>query len=172
MHTSLFSPRQWYVGNPPAELQVHRANDLLQILLTLRAEATVQVNPDPVYIVNGLTFPGLSVKGLISIGPQLNLIGEMDASMRVSGELNAGVALTWPRAEVYFPQNDDGEDATVGPKDLQDGDNQVFSVDPTFDASLSAEGNMDCNRPPPPSALHAVFVPLCSLRRYGANHAL
>lgn len=66
----------------------------------------------------------------------------MDASLSISGELNAGVVASWPRAEVYFPQDGGGSDATVMPKDIDGNDPQTFSVKPIFDASLTAEGNM------------------------------
>lgn len=89
-------------------------------------------------------FPGLSVKGLISIGPELALTGQLSASLQVSGELNAGVSLEWDRTEVYFPQDAAGEKASIAPKDLQSDDNQVYSFEPTFDASLTAQGNLAC----------------------------
>jgi hypothetical protein len=68
----------------------------------------------------------------------------MDASLSISGELNAGVVASWPRTEVYFPQTDDGVADSVKPKDLDGDKPSTFSFDPTFDASLSAEGNMAC----------------------------
>lgn len=74
------------------------------MLLTLRGEAVWQSTTGTVPIISGITFPGLSIKGLISIGPELELMGRMDASLSISGELNAGVVASWPRAEVYFPQ--------------------------------------------------------------------
>ncbi|EEA19154.1 bacteriodes thetaiotaomicron symbiotic chitinase, putative [Talaromyces marneffei ATCC 18224] len=112
------------------------------ILFTLRGEAVWQSTTGTQSIISGITFPGLSIKGLISIGPELELTGKMDASLSISGELNAGVVASWPRAEVYFPQDDGGSDATIMPKDIVGDDPQTFSVDPIFDASLTAEGNM------------------------------
>ncbi|KUI54694.1 hypothetical protein VP1G_02085 [Cytospora mali] len=113
------------------------------ILMTLRGEATVQTNSGDVDIVSGLTLPGLSVKGLISIGPTFALTGSMDTSLNVSGEINAGVSVAWNRTEVYFPQDADGEAVTVDPTDLDgDGYSQTYEVSPTLDATISAQGNM------------------------------
>ncbi|KAJ5204380.1 bacteriodes thetaiotaomicron symbiotic chitinase, partial [Penicillium cinerascens] len=112
------------------------------ILLTLRGEAVWQSTTGTQSIISGITFPGLSIKGLISIGPELELTGKLDASISISGELNAGVVASWPRAEVYFPQDDGGADATTMPEDINGDDPQTFSVEPIFDASLTAEGNM------------------------------
>ncbi|KAJ5672187.1 hypothetical protein N7507_001314 [Penicillium longicatenatum] len=83
-----------------------------------------------------------SVQGLISIGPELALTSQLSASLQVSGELNAGVSLEWDRTEVYFPQDAAGEKASIAPKDLQSDNDQVYSFEPTFDASLTAQGNL------------------------------
>ncbi|OBT52519.1 hypothetical protein VE04_06299 [Pseudogymnoascus sp. 24MN13] len=116
------------------------------ILMTLRGEAIIQTNSDVVNILSGITLPGLSIKGLISIGPEFDLTGSMDASLQVSGELNAGVSVAWPKAEVFFPQDSDGSGATIPPGTLDDPNDpdkqQTFSVVPTFDASITAVGNL------------------------------
>ncbi|GLA58752.1 hypothetical protein AtubIFM54640_008854 [Aspergillus tubingensis] len=111
------------------------------ILMTLRAEAVMQSNASAVELFSA-GFPGLSIKGLISIGPELALTGQMQASLQVSGELNAGVSLSWARTEVYFPQDVAGKKASVAPADLHPDNDQVYSFEPTFDASLTAQGNL------------------------------
>ncbi|KAL4924010.1 uncharacterized protein BDV17DRAFT_295821 [Aspergillus undulatus] len=112
------------------------------ILLTLRGEAVWQSSTETVSIVSGIAFPGLSIKGLISVGPELELTGRLDASLSISGELNAGVVVSWPRSEVYFPQNEDGADNSVKPRGINGDEPQTYSFEPVFDASLTAEGNM------------------------------
>ncbi|KAL4954842.1 hypothetical protein BDW69DRAFT_193734 [Aspergillus filifer] len=117
-----------------------------QILLTMRGEAAFQTSSDEIDIISGVTFPGLSIKGLISIGPELALTGRMDASMVVSGELNTGLVVDWPKAEVFFPQDSDGKAASVPPSTLKNNDKKdapdQFQVTPKFEASASAEGNL------------------------------
>ncbi|KAL4976408.1 glycosyl hydrolases family 18-domain-containing protein [Aspergillus desertorum] len=117
-----------------------------QILLTMRGEAAFQTSSDEIDIISGVTFPGLSIKGLISIGPELALTGRMDASMVVSGELNTGLVVDWPKAEVFFPQDSDGKAASVPPSTLKNNDKRdapdQFQVTPRFEASASAEGNL------------------------------
>ena len=113
--------------------------------MTLRGEATIQTNSGDVDIISGLTLPGLSIKGLISIGPTFALTGSMDTSLSVSGEINAGVSVAWDRTEIYFPQDSDGEAATVDPETLDDsGFGKTYTVEPTLDATISAEGNLAC----------------------------
>lgn len=117
-----------------------------QILLTMRGEAAFQTSSDEIDIISGVTFPGMSIKGLISIGPELALTGRMDASLVVSGELNAGIVVEWPKAEVFFPQDSDGKAQSKAPGKLKNGDDNdapnSFQVNPVFDASASAEGNL------------------------------
>lgn len=115
--------------------------------MTFRGEAIIQTNSDVINIISGVTLPGLSIKGLINIGPEFDLTGSMDASLQVSGELNAGISVAWPKAEVFFPQDSDGTAATVAPGNLDDPDDpnkQTYSVVPTFDASIKAVGNLAC----------------------------
>jgi hypothetical protein len=100
-----------------------------------------------VSLISGITFPGLSIKGLISIGPELEVTGKLDASLSISGELNAGVVASWPRAEVYFPRTTDGVEDSIAPKGIDDDKPSTYSVDPIFDASLTAQGNMACKSP-------------------------
>lgn len=93
-----------------------------------------------------MTFPGLSIKGLISIGPELALTGKLDASLVVSGELNTGLFVDWPKAEVFFPQNDEGKAASFPPSMLRNNDKKdapdQFQATPQFEAAASAEGNL------------------------------
>lgn len=49
----------------------------------------MQSNSDRVELLTA-GFPGLSIKGLISVGPEFSINGQLDASLKVSGELNAG----------------------------------------------------------------------------------
>ncbi|PYH81931.1 hypothetical protein BO82DRAFT_414323 [Aspergillus uvarum CBS 121591] len=111
------------------------------ILLTIRANAIMQSSTGSVELFS-LGFPGMSIKGLISIGPELALYGQMDASLSISGELNAGIALEFQKTEVYFPQDAAGKADSVAPADLSDEQSQTYSFDPNFDATLTAEGNM------------------------------
>lgn len=116
-----------------------------RILMTLRGDAIIQANSDVVDIISRAILPGLSIKGLISIGPEFDLTGSMDASLKVSGVLNAGVSVAWAKAEVYFPQDSDGIAASIAPGTLDDSNDpykQTYSIEPTFDASVTATGNL------------------------------
>lgn len=113
--------------------------------MTLRGEAVVQTQSDTVDIISGIGFPGLSIKGLASVGPEFGLTGSMDTSLSVSGEINAGLSVSWDKSTVYFPQADGGDAASTDPG--SDGNaltdtKHTYDVDATLDASLSASGNI------------------------------
>lgn len=69
----------------------------------------------------------------------------MRRSLKVSGELNAGVSITWERVEAYFPQDSASAAADIIPGTLADSASdygQTYVVEPELDATLSAEGNL------------------------------
>lgn len=113
--------------------------------MTLRGEATVQTNSDVVDIISGVGLPGLSIKGLISIGPEFALTGSMDASLSVSGEINAGVSIGFDKTTVYFPNTEEAasDDAEAGSDGnaVNDG-TKTYSMDASLDAAISATGNL------------------------------
>ncbi|OBT62696.1 hypothetical protein VE03_07107 [Pseudogymnoascus sp. 23342-1-I1] len=116
------------------------------ILMTLRGEAVVQTHSDTVDIISGIGFPGLSIKGLASIGPEFALTGSMDTSLSVSGEINAGLSVVWDKTTVFFPQTaagdqDSSDPGSVGKNALTD-DKHTYAVEASLDAGLSAEGNL------------------------------
>lgn len=114
--------------------------------MTLRGEATVQTNSDTVEIISGIGFPGLSIKGLISIGPEFALTGSMDASLSVSGEINAGLSVGFDKTTVFFPNTEAASEDSSEPG--SEGDTAMSDYTPTYDveasldAALSAEGNL------------------------------
>jgi hypothetical protein len=106
----------------------------------------VQTSSDTVDIISGLGLPGLSIKGLISIGPEFALTGSLDASLSLSGEINAGISVAFDKTTVYFPNTedasaDDSEPGSDGSTALNDF-TPTYSVEPTLDASIEAAGNL------------------------------
>lgn len=50
-----------------------------------------------------MAFPGLSVKGLVRIGPQFDLYGQIDTYLRMSGSVELGVVISFDAVEVSTP---------------------------------------------------------------------
>ncbi|KAJ8130004.1 hypothetical protein O1611_g3626 [Lasiodiplodia mahajangana] len=125
---------------------------IISVGMTLRGEATVQTNTEEVYLISGVGFPGLSIKGLISIGPELDVTASMDASLSVSGVVDAWVVAEWDTASVYFPQDEGGKDASEEPGEngdaLEDGSSPSYTITPTLEASVEAEGHLSLHMTP------------------------
>ena len=94
----------------------------------------------------------MSIKGLINIGPELAITGSMDTSLTFAGAMQAGVSAKWEKTEVYFPQDSDGEDATVEPSGLNPDsttdDQPQYLITPEFEASATASGHINLNLTP------------------------
>ncbi|KAF3941633.1 hypothetical protein ABW19_dt0210410 [Dactylella cylindrospora] len=118
------------------------ARPFVHVLLTLEGSGSVQSTSGDYKIVNGVTWPGLSIKGLIRIGPQLDVTARVDTSVSISGKAVAGFAVGFNAFEIAFPQNSEGKGASTNPSKLNKDNHQIFSVDQTLKAEIRAEGHV------------------------------
>ncbi|KAF8449898.1 hypothetical protein BDZ91DRAFT_702718 [Kalaharituber pfeilii] len=112
------------------------------VVLRLSGEGSFQSTTKEIGIIKGLAFPGLSVKGLVRIGPELDVFGRMDTYLRISGEIEVGVSIMFKPAEVYFPQNAEGIAESHKPEPLSKGDVAAFAVKPDLNVRAQAEGQL------------------------------
>ncbi|KAL4782871.1 hypothetical protein BJX76DRAFT_331427 [Aspergillus varians] len=61
-------------------------------------------------IIDTLSYPGLAVKGIAAVGPTLDIYGQIDGLITLHGEVDAGAQVSFGKAEVYWPQDDDSKD--------------------------------------------------------------
>lgn len=54
-------------------------------------------------IIDTIGYSGLSVKGLATVGPSLDLYGQVIGVVQSNGEIRAGVQTAFDKAEVYWP---------------------------------------------------------------------
>ncbi|KAF3172085.1 hypothetical protein TWF106_000530 [Orbilia oligospora] len=118
------------------------AEPFVHVLLTLQGSGSIQSTSGNYKIVNGVTWPGLSIKGLIRIGPELNVNARIDTSLSISGKAVAGFAVGFNAFEIAFPQNSDGKGGSRNPTKLNKDNHQIFSVDQTLKAEVKAEGHI------------------------------
>ncbi|OJJ36372.1 hypothetical protein ASPWEDRAFT_108842 [Aspergillus wentii DTO 134E9] len=126
-------------------------NPSAELIFQLSGEATFQSTTGEADLIDGIPFSGLSIKGLINIGPELGVTGSIDTSLTFAGELQAGVGVEFQKTEVYFPQDSDAKDATVKPSGLRDNDREkepAFLVTPMFESSATASGHINMNLTP------------------------
>ncbi|KAI7407956.1 hypothetical protein KC336_g13253 [Hortaea werneckii] len=112
--------------------------------LRLTGNARMQAGTERKKLIDTLSYPGLSVKGLATVGPTLDLYGQISGVIQLKGEMRAGVQVDFPKTEVYWPQDDDasaqyqkllGIDAKPSSPDTQ--------IAPTFDSAVSAQAQLD-----------------------------
>ncbi|KAI7773859.1 hypothetical protein LA080_009710 [Diaporthe eres] len=75
--------------------------------ITLAGDAALGYATEPEKLINTLTYPGLSIKGIAGVGPALDIWGQLDGSVTVSGQMRAGLTYTLKPIEVFMP-NDTG----------------------------------------------------------------
>jgi hypothetical protein len=112
--------------------------------MRLVGNARMQAGTERKKLIDTLSYPGLSVKGLAAVGPTLDVYGQISGVIQLKGEMRAGVQVDFPKTEVYWPQDDDasaqyqkllGIDAKPSSPDTQ--------IAPTFDSAVSAEAQLD-----------------------------
>jgi chitinase len=90
-------------------------------------------------IIDTLSYPGLAVKGIASVGPTLDVYGEVRGDLNIHGEMKAGARITFPKSQVYWPQDedklkdyDDYLDLDLKSKDIP----KETEIAPTFEAGV------------------------------------
>ncbi|PFH61273.1 hypothetical protein XA68_17786 [Ophiocordyceps unilateralis] len=80
-------------------------NAYLSLRMSGHAEMDYRSQRTP--IIDTITYPGLAIKGLIAIGPSLDIYGQIRGRIVISGQARAGARVNFGRAEVYWPQEDE-----------------------------------------------------------------
>ncbi|KAM5541622.1 hypothetical protein V8D89_004812 [Ganoderma adspersum] len=91
----------------------------------LAGQAVASYNSDKVPIIPPIFWPGLSYPGIVSIGPSLNIYGQLQGLLAVSGTI--GASMTYPFPEVHYAFRSTDTDTFE----------LAYDIAPTFDVSLS-----------------------------------
>ncbi|PHH74610.1 hypothetical protein CDD80_2962 [Ophiocordyceps camponoti-rufipedis] len=75
--------------------------------LRMAGHAAMEYKSERTQIIDTITYPGLAIKGLIAIGPSLDIYGQIRGRIMLSGQARAGAHVNFGRAEVYWPQEDE-----------------------------------------------------------------
>ncbi|PHH88171.1 hypothetical protein CDD83_7878 [Cordyceps sp. RAO-2017] len=73
--------------------------------LHIEGSAQMQYKSEQTKLIPTITYPGLAIKGLVSIGPSLDIYGQIEGTVTISGEARAGAHVNFGKAEVYWPQD-------------------------------------------------------------------
>lgn len=105
--------------------------------ITLSGDASLAYATEPKRLINTLTYPGLAIKGIAAVGPSLDIWGQLDGSVTVSGLMRAGVTYTLKPIEMYMPNTDTTHDRAE--KDLNSSSIDQEGLSPTFEANVQAQ---------------------------------
>ncbi|KAL3430011.1 hypothetical protein BDV09DRAFT_202564 [Aspergillus tetrazonus] len=114
-------------------------------VIEIEGSAEMQYNSPRIKIIDTLSYPGLAIKGIAAVGPTLDLYASMEAYARVAGKLTGGAKITFPRYEMYFPQNDDSEEFQRFLEPNKEDEQRASGTDmtPILDASVEADVHID-----------------------------
>ncbi|CBF89323.1 hypothetical protein AN0517.2 [Aspergillus nidulans FGSC A4] len=104
--------------------------------LHIEGNAQMQTTTGRKKIIDTLSYPGLAVKGIAAVGPTLDIYGEA---------VDAGATLTFGKAEVYWPQNDDAKDQyeTLLGLESDTAAPAPGSIEPRFEAGVAVDAQLD-----------------------------
>ena len=147
--------------------------------LRIVGNARLQTTTGRKKLLDTISYPGLSIKGIAAVGPTLDLYGEVKWAphryrnfleltewqirgvVTLKGQMNAGAKLNFGKAEVYWPQDDAASDkyqellGLVADPSAQ----EKSLVQPTFDAKVRIDAQIDVLVTP---EVRAQFYPQCS----------
>ncbi|KAL2829474.1 hypothetical protein BDW59DRAFT_178440 [Aspergillus cavernicola] len=114
-------------------------------VIEVEGSAEMQYNSPRIKIIDTLSYPGLAIKGIAAVGPTLDLYASMEAYARIAGKLTGGAKITFPRYEMYFPQNDDSEEFQRFLEPSRDDEQRAGGTEmaPILDASVEADVHID-----------------------------
>ncbi|OAF98482.1 uncharacterized protein CC84DRAFT_1075110, partial [Paraphaeosphaeria sporulosa] len=100
----------------------------------IRGNAQLEYESEVKKLISTITYPGLSIKGIATVGPSLDLLGQIYGKITVAGNLKVGAKYTMDPIEMYMPNDD---------KTREKASNKVqFSKDaglqPIFEAGVQA----------------------------------
>ncbi|KAL8729755.1 MAG: hypothetical protein Q9181_004891 [Wetmoreana brouardii] len=113
--------------------------------LRLTGNARLQATTGRKKLLDTISYPGLSIKGIAAVGPTLDLYGEIAGVVTLKGEMKAGAKLNFGKAEVYWPQDDSSSDkyqTLLGVKSDPLAQSKEL-IAPTFDAKVRVDAQID-----------------------------
>jgi hypothetical protein len=111
--------------------------------IRMNGNAILRYESDRKKLIDTLSYPGLSVRGIAAVGPTLDLWGQIRGQVKLSGQMQIGAGYTFQAAEVYWPQNGDSASYQKIRDLVGNVETPNSGLDPRFSASVKAEANID-----------------------------
>jgi hypothetical protein len=104
--------------------------------INIRGNAELSYESERKKLITTITYPGLSVKGIATVGPSLDLHGQLYGRVTVSGQMKVGAKYTMDPIEMYMP-NDDQTHQRASSK-VEKFDTDSVGLKPVFQAGVRA----------------------------------
>ncbi|KAF2818198.1 hypothetical protein CC86DRAFT_435113 [Ophiobolus disseminans] len=75
--------------------------------IDIRGNAELGYESEVKKLIATITYPGLSIKGIATVGPSLDILGQIAGKITVSGNLKVGAKYTMDPIEMYMPNTDE-----------------------------------------------------------------
>lgn len=111
--------------------------------LTIQGDARLEYQSPRAALIPTISYPGLAIKGITAVGPTLDIYVQIIGVIQVSGTVQAGARYTFEKAEVYFPQDDNGTAASKIQGLFEDPEPVETGIVPEFQASVTASIDVD-----------------------------
>ncbi|KAI0439807.1 hypothetical protein F4803DRAFT_568057 [Xylaria telfairii] len=105
--------------------------------ITIRGDAQLAYQSEVKKLIQTIAYPGLSIKGIATVGPSLDVYGRIEGRITVSGQLKVGAKYTFDAVEMYLP-NDEGTKDRASSQ-LMSLDKNEQGIAPVFQANVKAE---------------------------------
>jgi len=102
----------------------------------IRGNAELGYESERKKLISTITYPGLSIKGIATVGPSLDLWGQLAGSITVSGNMKVGAKYTMDPIEMYMPNDDNTRQKASSKMEKFDKDQKGLS--PVFQAGVKA----------------------------------
>lgn len=111
--------------------------------IRVNGNARLRVETERKKLVDTLSYPGLSIRGLAAVGPTLDVYGQIKGEVQIAGRMQIGAKYTFEQSEVYFPRNSDSSSYQKIFGDTDELTTQKTGLEPRFSAAVKAEANLD-----------------------------
>jgi len=105
--------------------------------VNIRGNAQLSYTSERRRLIDTITYPGLSIKGIATVGPSLDLWGQIEASITVSGQVKVGAQYVFEPVELYLPNDDETRDRAS--KQLNSLEADEAGISPIFQANVRAD---------------------------------
>ncbi|KZV65860.1 hypothetical protein PENSPDRAFT_586185 [Peniophora sp. CONT] len=117
---------------------VYASNDGSATLgFEISGKAGIQYDTSKVQIIPSITWPGLSYPGIVTIGPQLTIYGQLTGSLTLSGTFATQATYTIPSTSVNMGITGDSQ---AGNRDIAP---TIFQVPQSWNINPTADVNLD-----------------------------